>query len=97
MKTIYFSRLALYTIGPEPTHEKVKIGDVWIIKIGPYALGLIGCQGDCFPGTLFESGSIIRELLKTLPDIRRIISFPILVRMRPDARKRHWVGMIAST
>lgn len=96
MKILTITKLVLYTVEPDHTHDKLKIGDIWTIKIGPYVLGIVRCQGDCFPGMLFEGGSIIRELLKTFPTMRRIDSFPISVRMRPDASKRHWVGLIAS-
>lgn len=96
MKILTITKLVLYTVEPDHTDDKLKIGDIWTIKVGPYVLGVIGCQGDCYPGMLFEGGSIVRELLKTFPSMRRIDSYPLRVQMRPDANKRHWVVMIAS-
>lgn len=95
MKVFLYSHLVIYTIEPEQSETKIKIGDVWVLKVGNILIGLYCCQGDCYPGMLTNEGSITLELLKVLPSISRIDSFPIILQMRPDPTKRHWMALFA--
>lgn len=90
-----YTQLAIYV--PEPDDTKEKIGDAWIIKIGPCVVGLFWCRGDYYPGMLYENGSIPRHILQYLPWLKRITPHPLIVQRRPDVRKRHWVMLFAST